>query len=235
MRFVTSAAVADGVRADLGGRAGTSRETISRIELGELRSVPLSTIERVADALGASVDLTVRWQGEQLDRLLDAAHAAIGQQIAGELTSFGWQVKTEVSFNHFGDRGRVDLLALHAPTRAVLLVEVKSALGDLQDTLGRLDIKVRLGRVIADSVGWPDVRLVVPALVIGDSRAARRAVAGHDALFARFSARGRSARAWVRHPTTPCPSGLLWFVGVPDSHGAGVMRRRRVRVVQSSR
>ena len=198
-----------------------------------MRAVTVGTIERIALALGASVDLTLRWEGEQLDRLIDAAHSWLEQHVAEALSGNGWLVKAEVSFNHFGDRGRVDLLAFHSPTRIVLVVEVKSGIGDIQDTLGRLDVKSRLARSLADAAGWADPRAVVPALTIADTRSARRVVADHEALFSRFALRGRSALAWTRRPSMPDPSGLLWFTNVPDLHGVTVARGRRVRTVES--
>src|SRR5688572_8593116 len=111
----------------LGDRAGVSRELVSRVERGDLAGVTVGTIDRMTTALGASVHLQVRWHGEQLDRLLDAAHAAIQQAVAQFLTEVGWTVRVEVSFNHYGDRGRVDVLAFHPILRILLVVEVKSA------------------------------------------------------------------------------------------------------------
>jgi transcriptional regulator with XRE-family HTH domain len=220
-------------QADLGARAGVSGPTVSRVERGLIRSVPLGTIERIAEILGATVDVTLRWQGEQLDRLLDAAHASIEEQSAAFLTSSGWSVRPEVSFNHYGDRGRVDLLAFHPGAGVVLIVEVKGSIGDLQDALGRLDVKLRLGRSLADASGWSGVRAIVPVFVFSDTRTVRRTIAQHAAIFARFALRGRSAQAWVRRPSLPGPSGLLWFVKVPDSHGVSATRNRRVRTVKS--
>jgi transcriptional regulator with XRE-family HTH domain len=221
-------------QADLGARAAVSGPTISRIERGLIRGVPLGTIERVAEALGATVDVTMRWQGEQLDRLLDAAHASIEAQTAAFLASSGWSVRPEVSFNHYGDRGRVDLLAFHPGSGVVLVIEVKGSIGDLQDALGRLDVKLRLGRSLAHASGWAGVRAIVPAFVLADNRTIRRTIALHAAIFARFTLRGRSAQAWVRRPSLPAPSGVLWFVNVPDSHGVSVARGRRVRTVRSA-
>ena len=83
--------------------------------------------------------------------------------------------------------------AFHPRCSVVLIVEVKSALGDLQDALGRLDVKVRLGRFLADTSGWSDVRAVVPAFVFGDTRAVRRTIASHEAIF------GHSRARQVRH------------------------------------
>lgn len=215
-------------QAQLGARAGLSREAISRIERGAITGMTLAVIDRAVTALGASAALQIRWQGEQLDRLLDAAHASLQQSVAILLRGLGWDVRVEVSFNHFGDRGRIDVIAYHPSLRILLVIEIKSSFGDLQETLGRLDIKTRLGREIARSIGLGDVAFVVPVLVIGDSRSARRTVADHDALFARYERRGRSALAWLRHPHEPVPTGLLWFAKRPDSrHVTGRRVRRR--------
>ena len=220
-------------QADLAARAGTSRATVSRLECGDLRGLPIGTVEQITHALGASVELMVRWHGARLDRLLDARHASVSQLSATLLSVSGWLVEPEVSFNHYGERGRVDLLAFHPPSAALLVVEVKSAIGDLQETLGRLDVKARLGRTLAQSVGWNRVESIIPAFVIADSRRVRRILAEHDALFRRFSLRGRAAVAWLRRPRPPPPSGLIWFVNMPDSHGVSVTRDRRVRTVRN--
>lgn len=200
---------------------------ISRAERGDLSGMTLGGIDRIAAALGASVHLQIRWQGEQLDRLIDAAHAGIQDAVANWLAAVGWSVRVEPSFNHFGDRGRVDVAAYHPRLRVLLIVEIKTALGDLQETLGRLDIKVRLGPMIARELGWTAVDAVIPALVIGDSRVARRAVATHAALFARYNLRGRGALAWLRRPHDPIPAGLLWFASRPNSHQALIRRNQR--------
>jgi transcriptional regulator with XRE-family HTH domain len=147
----------------LGSRAGVSADTISRIERGAVAGVTIGTLAHVAEVLGASVHIQIRWRGEQLDRLIDATHAAIQQDIAQMLTLMDWHVRVEVSFNHYGDRGRVDILAYHPKWRILAIIEIKSALSDLQDTLGRLDVKVRLGRQLARELGWADVVAVVPS------------------------------------------------------------------------
>jgi hypothetical protein len=205
---------------------------ISRLERDQVKSMTLGSLDRVVTALGATVQVQVRWQGERLDQLLDAAHAAIQQTTADLLAGFGWIVRVEVSFNHYGDRGRVDVLALHAATRTLLVIEVKSGIGDIQETLGRLDVKTRLGSTIAATVGWHPAA-VVPALVIGDSRSARRIIASHAPTFDRFAVRGRQARAWLRRPDGAVPSGVLWFMSVPDPRGASITRHARVRTVNT--
>ena len=210
----------------LGDRSSMSREAISRIERGQLSGVTVKTVDKVAMALGASVNLRVQWQGEQLDRLIDAAHAGLQETVAEVLSALGWLVRVEVTFNHFGECGRVDILAFHPLLRILIVLEIKSALGDLQDTLGRLDVKARLGRVVAREVGWNDIADVIPALVIGESRAARRAVSAHGAPFAQFSLRGRGAVAWLRRPADPSPTGLPWFA---ERHDSRQVAKGRVR------
>lgn len=216
-------------QSDLAKHTGVSRQVISRIERGQLASAQIRTLVRLTDTLEATIDVSVRWQGEQLDRLIDAIHAHVVESAATTLRSDGWLTRVEVSFNHFGDRGRVDLLALHPIARTLLVVEAKSAIGDTQDTVGRLDVKTRLGPVLSASEGWGKPLRVVPALVIADSRTARRTVQRHEAAFSRFDVRGRSALAWLRTPAEPVPSGLLWFTSVPDSLGRSTKRVSRVR------
>lgn len=146
------------------------------------------------------------------------------------LRDFGWTVRVEVSFNHYGDRGRVDVLAYHPPSACLVVGEVKTALGDLQDTVGRLDVKTRLGRRLARDAGWPEVRAVIPALILVESGTTRRIVAAHPSLFAQFALRGRDARSWIRSPNLPAPAGLLWFANLPPAHRASTNAVRRVRI-----
>jgi transcriptional regulator with XRE-family HTH domain len=211
----------------LGARARVSREAVSRCERSELDGMTLGLVAQIASALGATVSVQLRWQGEQLDRLIDAAHAAMQQAVAEWLSSLGWRARVEVSFNHYGDRGRVDILAYHPLRQILLVVEIKSGLGDLQETIGRLDVKARVARTVARELGWTEIDAVVPALVIGDARAARRTVTAHDALFAAFNLRGRAAIAWVARPRQPGPTGLLWFTNRKDSRQLTDRRARR--------
>ena len=220
---------------DLAARADVSRAAVSRIERGEVASVPLRTLVRVCTALDASVGITVRWQGEELDRLADAAHAAVIEACVEQLQLRNWEARTEVSFNHFGDRGRVDVLARHVPSGTLLVVEAKSAIGDTQDTTGRLDVKARLGRLLAEQVGWGAPSAVIGALVVADSKRSRRIVADHPGAFARFSVRGRPALAWLGRPVEPAPSGLLWFVKLPDARRVSITKFTRVRTSRSGR
>lgn len=221
-------------QADLTARSGVSRQAISRIERGLLAGIALGTLGKLTDAFGATADVYLRWEGEQLDRLIDRVHASAQEQTAALLRAAGWIVRPEVSFNHFGDRGRVDLLAFHPSASALIVAEVKSDVGDTQETLGALDVKARLAHRLAADAGWPPPSAVIPALVLVESGSSRRVVERHPELFARFARRGRAALAWIRDPSATPPAGLLWFVNLPRAHGVSANRRSRVRHRRSS-
>lgn len=205
-------------------RAGVHREVISTLERGSGHRLRLETIEAVLSAIGARCDLRVMWNGPELDRLLDAGHAAMGAVVKRRLERWGWIVMVEVSYSRYGERGRIDLLAWHPPTRIVLVVELKTALVDVQDLLGTLDAKARLSRHVAGTFGW-EVRSVVPVIAFMKTRTTQRRLAGVDVLFDRFELRGRKALTWLRRPSRAV-SGLMWFVDVPPKVARPVYRVR---------
>lgn len=195
----------------LGHRAGISRAAVSRIERGLVTATTVGTLDAVIRALGAALSVQVQWHGERLDRLMDAAHAELQERVAQLLASAGWIVHVEVSFNRYGDRGRIDVFAVHPALRIALVIEIKTGIGDIQETVGRLDVKARVARTVARDLGIGELAAVVPALVLANSRPTRAVVARHAAIFERFSLRGRAARSWIRHPSGTLPRGLLWF------------------------
>ena len=196
-------------QAHLGQALGTSQQRLSRLE-ADVRRAPLGLLEAWATELGAYLAVELRVGGER--PLSDARHAALQSGFASRLLGAGWLVATEASFNHYGDRGRVDLLAFHPALRILVVIEVKTRIQDVQDMLGRLDVKKRMAPMLARDRGW-DVAAIVPAFVVREDRTARRRVAEHAALFTNFALRARAARAWLRHPRLPPPKGILLFEG----------------------
>jgi hypothetical protein len=143
-------------------------------------------------------------------------------------------VRVEVSFNRYGERGRIDLLALDPEAAILLVIEVKTDLADAQALLGAMDMRVRLAPTIARGLGWPQPVTVVPGIVFMERRVTRRRLASIDALLGRYALRGRAAVSWLRQPTKPAPGGLLWFSEVSD---AGVVRvsGQRIRFRRAER
>lgn len=169
---------------DLAIRAGTSRWTVARIERGRLGTIGLDVIRSVADALDARLDLLLRWQGGELDRLLNARHAQFHEVIARRFEAMtGWVAIPEVTFSIYGERGIVDVLAWHAGTATVLVVELKTEIVDIQELIGTLDRKRRLAREIAAARGWR-ARSVGAWLVVAEGRTNRRRVEAHRTVLA---------------------------------------------------
>lgn len=212
-------------QAALAARSGVSRRAVSVLERGQAHELKLGTVEAIITALGGRMDLRLLWNGPELDRLLDEGHAALGAAVKRRLERWGWLVKVEVSYSHWGERGRIDLLAFHPATRILLVIELKTMLVDVQALLGSLDAKARLGRAVAERFGW-DVDHVVPAIVFLDDQGTRAHVRKIAPLFDRYSLRGRAAISWCRRPGSP-PSGLLWFAGgsTPPRRRPGVGSR----------
>jgi transcriptional regulator with XRE-family HTH domain len=216
---------------DLAARAGVHRSVVSLIERGQLDRITLATLRRVLGALEVRMDLRPLWHGPQLDRLLDAGHAEMCAAWKRRLERWGWIVRIEVSFNRYGERGRIDLLAWHPVLRILLVVEIKTALVDLQELLGTLDVKTRNARHVAAGLGWPAPLLVVPAILFREDRTTRRRLAQLDPLFDRFALRGRAAIAWLHRPSGR-PDGLLILSDSTPAGGGRVSRGgpERVRV-----
>ena len=219
---------------DLGARARTSQSAISDIERGRIDRYTLRTIRQVLRAVDASVSMDPLWGGRgDLDRLLDADHARLTQVWADRHRRAGWEVWNEASYSIFGERGRIDQLAFHATTGALEVAEIKTGIWDVQDTLGRLDAKVRLGPRVAGQRGWRVTR-VVGALVVMDGTTVRRRLREHPDLFARYSVRGRAVETWVRDPRATA-GGLLAFVSLPPTNQGRLRRAGQRRVRPSSR
>jgi transcriptional regulator with XRE-family HTH domain len=221
---------------DLAHRAGVSQSAISDMERGRIDRFTVQTIRRTLRALDASVALDPMWGGRgDLDRLLDADHARLMQRWADLHRRAGWDVWNEASYSIYGERGRIDQLAYHPPTATLEVAECKTGIWDVQDTLGKLDVKVRLAPRIAAQRGWAASK-VVGALVFTDGTTIRRRIHEHEDLFARYSMRGRAVYAWVRDPRFVSVDGILVFVSLPRLPGTkqpGLKRagQRRVRLV----
>ena len=185
---------------ELADRAEVSQAAVSRAERGDARSQTVRTLERIAEALGARASLRLFWRGEELDRLLDAAPAGLVEQVIAILRANGWEVVPEATFNVYGERGSVDVLAFHPALGALLIVEVKSVVPDMQAMLAGIDRKVRLGASLAKDRGWR-IRSVSRLLVLPDDRTARRRLADHTATIDQpLPLRTVAVRRWIARP-----------------------------------
>ena len=217
---------------DVALAAKVSQSLVSCIERGHVRGVSLAVLLRVAEALEVRVDVMPRWRGGDLDRMLNAGHGALHQRMARMFAGTPWLLAPETTFAVYGERGVIDILAFHPPTGALLVIELKTDLVDVQQLITAVDRYRRLAPRIARERGW-HVRSVGVWAALRDTRTNRRRVAEHaDVLRVAFPGDGRSVRRWLRAPAGPMAA--LSFV--PDgavrpgsASSSGVRRVRRSR------
>jgi transcriptional regulator with XRE-family HTH domain len=214
----------------LGRRAGVSQGLVSLMERGHLDRLTVRSVRRIAAVLEVQLPFAPRWRGGDAVRLLDAGHSAIVEHLVRSLRRSGWETGVEYTFNHFGERGSVDVLAWHPRHRALLISEVKTRLLDVQATLAVLDRKARVvPALVRGERGWNPIHLGI-VIVMPGITANRSAVSRHAATFASsHPTRSLVVRKWIRHPAGPMKG--LWFVSESNLvRGAGVRTaRKRVR------
>jgi hypothetical protein len=207
-----------------------SQSLVSHLERGHVERMAFATIRSIAAALDARVGLDVRWRGGELERLIDADHAALTSVIARRLASLGWDVRVEVTYADLRASGSIDVLAWHAATRSLLVIEVKTEITSGELVARRLDEKARIASGVATTrFGWR-AATVSRLLIVEASKTARRRVESGGGLFdAALPARGTAVRAWLRRPAGTL-AGLL-FVSLMNQ-GGGIAKlgaRHRVR------
>ena len=191
--------------------AGVSQSTVSDVESGRVARLPMATIRRIFAAVDAGFEGTVLWRGAGLDRLLDARHAALVAASVRRLGGLGWETRVETTYSVFGERGSIDVMGAFVAMRAVLVEEVKSEIASLEETLRKLDEKVRLARerIAEREFGWRP-ESVGRVLVLPDSTTSRRRVLALDpVLRVAFPDRGSAVRVWLRSPSGDL-SGILF-------------------------
>jgi transcriptional regulator with XRE-family HTH domain len=201
---------------DLADQAGVSASLVSRLEHGDLGRVSLRAFRGVAAKLGVSLELVPRSASGELDRVVNARHAALGERVAAWIARQpGWIVAAEISFAIYGERGIVDLLAWHESTSSLVVIELKTAIVDVDELIGTLDRKRRLATRIAAARGWA-ARSVSSWLIVGDSSTNRRRVADHRILLTSALPRdGRSLAPLFLHPDRGPESGIAFWSNLP--------------------
>ena len=134
-----------------------------------------------------------------------------------------------MSFSIYGERGIVDVLAWNEAHRALLVIELKTDIVDVNDLVGTFDRKVRLGGRIAQDRGW-DPLTVSGWVIVAAGRTNRERIAVHGAMLrAAFPMDGRGIGAWLRRPIGRCSALSIWRNIHPGTTKADVTPVRRVR------
>lgn len=216
---------------DLAAKSRVSQATISRLERGHPGSLSLDTIRRIAATLDIRVDLIARWRAGDLDRLVNARHSGLHEVVAAAFKTRlpDWVLAPEASFSIFGERGAIDLLAWHPGCRALLVIELKTDIADVNELLGTFDRKLRLAAQIAEPRGW-DALTVSGWVIVAPGRTNRERIAAHGAMLrAAFPTDGRGVGGWLRTPVGRISALSMWRNIETRTATADLTPIRRVR------
>ena len=196
---------------DVADRAGVAQSDISDLERGRICEMRIDVARRCFRVIDGALLINAYWRGAELDRLLDEGHAAIVGAVVRLLGRHGWVVEPEVTFAVYGERGSIDVLAWHASTRTLLVVEVKTEIASVEETIRRHDAKVRLAPGIWRERTGAEAGSVASLLVVADASTNRRRIARHADVFGRrYPSLGRAVRRWLARPAGPL-HGLLYL------------------------
>jgi transcriptional regulator with XRE-family HTH domain len=216
-------------QSDVASMAHVSTSTVSRLERGHLESLSVATVRRVAAVLDVRIDMVGRSRGGELDRLMNARHSALHESVARHFEPLReWVVRPEATFSVYGERGAVDLLCWHEMRRALLVVELKTEIVDVNELLGTLDRKRRLAGAVAREFGWAPASVSV-WLVVSASRTNRRRVLVHRAMLANALPDDPSrVKRWLANPAGSLAALSTWRVP-GDQTGPRPDAPRRIR------
>ena len=188
-------------QADIARGARVSTATVSRIERGHHDSIAVGTLLRVAAFLDIRIEFTPRWRGGELDRMLNSGHGTMHEAASRELAAAGWLLASEATFSIYGERGSIDILAMHTSTASLLVVELKTDIVAADALVAQVDRYRRLARLVAAERGWHPTS-VSCWVAVRDTGSNHRRLAMHSAMLRNaFPDDGRRVRAWLRKPT----------------------------------
>lgn len=233
-RLVRAARLRRGWRqVDLEAAGGIDQTSQSRLEGGRLAGFTLRALRAAVTPLGMEVRLQAIGPPYSLREPRDAVHARLVELVAAMLRRGGWTVLPEYTFNHFGERGSVDLVAWHPRRRALLIVEVKSRIIDIQELLSAFNRKLRIVPItVRTTRGWNPIA-VGHVLVVAEGTSQRRMIRAYATTFTSvLPASGRAIRAWLKDPVGHL-AGVWFQPPTPAGHGKrpspGSRRIRRPR------
>ena len=106
-------------------------------------------------------------------------HEAVARWL-GEIG--GWISLPEVSFAARGERGVIDIVAWHAASRSLLVIELKTRIVDVNTLMATMDIRRRVAWQIAKT--WVGPSTVSIWVVVAPSRTNARILADHSTVLA---------------------------------------------------
>jgi len=212
---------------DVASKAGVPREVVVAMEAGRCSEIKIGRVRAVAEVCGGWFDLRLRTPRDDGLRMLNAEHSQLQDWLVARLQLLGWEVVPEASFSIYGERGVIDILAWHPQLRALLIVEIKTALVDVGELLATNDRRLRLAVRIATDRGWAP--LVIGSWVaVKDSSTNRQRLAANAQLIrSALPDDGRRVGPWLRRPDRPLRAlGFLPNVAHGDTNEDRRLPRR---------
>lgn len=214
---------------DVAVLAGVRVDDVVDVEKGRLDGLSLGMVRRVLGALGMSLKLLAEWQGVELDKLSASGHDALQGAVLAFLERLeGWEAVAEATFSIFGERGAIDILAWHAATRTLVVIELKTMLVDAGEVVRKSDQRNRLASTIAAKRGWRP-KTISRWLIFTDTSANRRDVRRHESVLRPVAKLdGHAMHAWLRGPVGAVAA--LSFFTAPEARIS-----RRVRLTKAEK
>jgi hypothetical protein len=104
----------------------------------------------------------------------------------------------------------MDMLAFHASSGCLLVIELKSAVIDINDLMGNLDRKRRLAAQVAAERGW-HARSISTWIIVGRGRTNQRRLGAHrTVLRTAYPDSGRAVRSWLLGPSGTMAALSTW-------------------------
>lgn len=144
-----------GMRA-LASKAAVSTGMVQRVEAGEHASLTLYARLAQALAMELNVEVADARRPTTLRQDADLVHAAMGETAAARLMALGFPVGIDEPWQHYHFAGRADVVSWDVERRALLHIEDKTQLPDVQDAVGRFkSTQAYLGRALWERLGLP--------------------------------------------------------------------------------
>jgi transcriptional regulator with XRE-family HTH domain len=197
----------------LAARIGVHQSTISRIELGHGRAVPLELWVKLGVALDRPLAVALsRPLGEPREPT-DAGHLAMQERLLGLARATGRSASFELPTRPADPRHSIDVCVRDARNRVLLIEEAWNTFGDLGAAIRSTNRKVAEAADLKSMIDDGAPYRVAAVWVVRPSAANRRLVARYRQIFR--SALPGSSKAWVASLTTdaapPVHPGLVWL------------------------
>lgn len=158
---------------ELASHVGLSQSVISDIEAGRQPGVSIRRLERLLDAMGARLLVTVDPPRVASARVHDPVHARCSEHVVRRLRRSGWEARTEAEVGGNRSRGWIDVLAFRRDSRCLLMLEIKTELLDIGQIERTMSWYEREAWTAAQRQGWRPASVTSVLLVLATEDAER--------------------------------------------------------------